>query len=73
MGMDESDDLVACAACGSVISRSEDRAYAFGTDSAICLACGLRRGGAYDEEEDRWRVAPQIDDLLRSSEAREDW
>jgi len=40
------------------------------------MECALRRGGAYDENEDRWETNPRVDDLLVSvgasvGEARE--
>lgn len=70
MGSYEAEDLTACAECGTPVSPAEDRVYAFGVDSVLCMACALRRGGAYDEEKDRWTVPPRVNDLLQRSEAR---
>jgi hypothetical protein len=56
-------ELDTCADCGIGI-REGERAFAFGEDGSLCMACGLRRGGAYDEVNDRWTVAPAVDDLL---------
>jgi hypothetical protein len=63
--MEEADDEIACADCGTRVSVSRgDICFAFGTEGALCLTCASRRGGAYDVADDRWVVAPWIDDLL---------
>jgi hypothetical protein len=70
MGSYEADDLTSCADCGAPVSPKEDRVYAFGIDSVLCMECSLRRGGAYDELNARWAVPPRIHDLLARSELR---
>ncbi len=51
-----------CASCGTEV-RATDRAYAF-DDSVLCFECAIARGGAYDEQHDRWTRAPDVSDLL---------
>ena len=64
-----SEELDICADCGAPVSAAE-RPYAFGQDALLCMGCALRRGGAYDEIDDRWAVAPKIDDLLQRIDTR---
>jgi hypothetical protein len=33
------------------------------------MECALRRGGVYDENEDRWETEPRIADLLETVES----
>ena len=58
-----------CLECGATISAVVDRVFAVGCDDVICMECAERRGGEYDEEEDRWKITPQIDDLLQAVES----
>jgi hypothetical protein len=59
------DDLAPCADCGQLIPfGSGVRAYPFGLDQALCWDCAIRRGGGYDELEDRWVRPPHLADLL---------
>ncbi len=55
-----------CASCATEV-RSVERAYAY-DDSVLCYECGLARGGAYDEQHDRWTRAPDVSDLLVDEE-----
>jgi len=63
MHRSESEDLANCAACGCEIAAGRDRAYEIGGNGVLCFSCALRRGGSYDEREDRWRTAPDISGL----------
>lgn len=65
MHRSETTEFVACAECGAEISPALERAYAFGEGAALCWACALRRGGTYDEAEDRWVEPPATADLRR--------
>ena len=58
------DEFVPCLVCGALVSPAVNRIFAVGCEDLICMECALRRGGAYDESEDRWGVAPHVDDLL---------
>jgi hypothetical protein len=53
-----------CADCGAPVEQ-EERVFGFGADAVLCWECALRRGGAYDSEEDRWTVEPGVTDLLK--------
>lgn len=58
-----------CAACNSEIS-TVDRVYMFGLESLLCFECALKRHGVYDEADDRWIVAPVVEDLLGDAAER---
>jgi len=51
-------EYLACAECGAEISVGRDRSYQVGVDTVLCFGCALRRGGSYDEQQDRWRNPP---------------
>jgi hypothetical protein len=61
--LDEGEVLEICADCGQAV-REGERRYDVSDESVICFECAMRRGGAYDEAEDRWTSAPDADDLL---------
>jgi hypothetical protein len=63
MHRSEADDLARCLQCGAEVSRSQDRAYAFGEDSLLCMACALQRGGRYDDQRDKWTEPPRVEGL----------
>jgi hypothetical protein len=67
MGFDTDEIDLVCGDCGASIGEV-DRSYPFGTDSVLCEACALRRGGVYDEQEDRWITHPFVDDLMERLE-----
>lgn len=54
------DDLLPCIECEAVVAPGTDRAFPVGTADVLCMACALRRGGAYDEIQDRWKEAPDL-------------
>lgn len=54
-----------CVACGSAVVPAADRCYRFGERGVLCFVCSVERGGSYDEEQDRWRSAPSVDELSR--------
>lgn len=64
MHRSETRELSDCADCGAETLPARDRAYASG-EIVLCWACALRRGGSYDEEQDRWVVPPATADLPR--------
>jgi hypothetical protein len=57
---DDAEDLVRCLDCGVLISPATDRAYAISAQDFLCFGCAERRGGVYDEAEDRWTTAPEL-------------
>jgi hypothetical protein len=61
----EESELAVCAGCRATLSTRSDRAFGFGTDSALCWECSLKRGGRYDSTHERWEVAPLVSDLRR--------
>lgn len=63
MHREEMERLTTCVDCGSEVSGSLDRAYAFGPRGLLCRACAIRRGGSYDEGQDRWVRDPDVSDL----------
>jgi hypothetical protein len=52
----------ACSDCGAAVPAAA-RAFAFAGEGVLCWECATRRGGAYDEAEDRWSVSPRLDGL----------
>ncbi len=65
---DEVDIAIECADCGELTLESEPgEAYPLPDGRILCRECAVRRGGAWDEAEERWRVEPAVDDLLESA------
>jgi hypothetical protein len=69
LAINETGEAMACFDCGNPVDLAADRLYAFGTDGVLCMECALRRGGAWDEERERWTVPPRVDDLLIRGES----
>ncbi len=63
MHRSEQAEVVSCAACGAEVSVRSDRVFTFGTESALCWECSVRRGGRYDGTHERWEQAPDLADL----------
>lgn len=63
MHRSEARDLVACLACGAEVSLGADRVFAVTPDAALCFACAVERGGAYDEAHDQWTASPRLSGL----------
>ena len=60
----ESDDrsyLVDCLDCSEPIDPAFDRPFAITAEVMLCHTCALRRGGAYDSDNEIWAVAPSLD------------
>jgi hypothetical protein len=71
MHRSESEEIVDCVDCGTPLDVDRERGYRGSGDWALCQACALERGGRFDEEEDRWTVAPNTLDLpVEESEHR---
>lgn len=63
MHRSESSQIATCVECGAEIAPSTERGFALTSDSFLCFACAVRRGGRYDERLDRWEEAPGVGDL----------
>jgi hypothetical protein len=61
--IDEQADVSMCIDCGATIWMDGDRSFASGPDVYLCFECAERRGGVYDEAEDRWAVPPDVSGL----------
>lgn len=63
MHRSEESGLSTCADCGAEFAASTGAGFGFGTRSALCFDCAIRRGGSYDEPQDHWTVEPRLDGL----------
>ena len=63
MEPEELAELVECWECGATVSPSEDAVYQFGDKAVLCLECSIKRGGEYDDAEERWTRPPSLDAL----------
>jgi hypothetical protein len=63
MKLNELQDEDLCVECGASLSVEIDRAFACGPDTFLCYACAERRGGIFDEDEDRWTLPPDVESL----------
>lgn len=68
MHRSEEGELVRCADCGAEVSLRADRTFAFGTASALCWECSVKRGGRYDATHERWEESPSVGDLGRDDD-----
>jgi len=62
----ETEQSGVCADCRAEVATA-DRVYIFGAEELLCFECALKRHGSYDELQDRWTVAPDVNDLLARS------
>jgi hypothetical protein len=60
MHRSEEEERVACAACGASVDPGTDRGFVAADGSVLCFDCALARGGAWDDDEDRWREEPSL-------------
>jgi hypothetical protein len=56
-------ELCECASCGAEVDPHADRYFALSDQDVLCFECAIDLGGEYDESEDRWLVAPNLDFL----------
>ncbi len=54
-------ELCECASCGAEVDPHVDRYFALSDQDVLCFECAIDLGGQYDESEDRWLVAPNLD------------
>jgi hypothetical protein len=55
--------LAECADCGAELQPEGQEGFSFGTRGVLCFDCAMRRGGRYDEHQDRWAVEPSLEGL----------
>lgn len=59
-------DNLTCIDCGAMIAIKDaatDRTFALTPEVVLCNACAVRRGGVYDDLDDKWKVAPRLEGL----------
>lgn len=57
------EEIVDCADCGQPLDVDRERGYRATPEWSLCLACAIERGAQFDEEMDRWTVAPDLSGL----------
>lgn len=65
-GMDADLDQLSCIDCATPIdagSAVADRTFALTDEVVLCHSCALRRGGVYDDAEDKWKIAPRLEEV----------
>lgn len=71
-GMLEDLEQLTCIDCGATIDVADaatQRVFALTPEIVLCSACAVRRGGVYDDAEDKWKVAPRLDDVATEQRA----
>jgi hypothetical protein len=64
--MDPELEQLSCVDCGTPIDADQavaERTFAITGEVVLCHACALRRGGSYDDADDKWKIAPRLEDL----------
>lgn len=64
--MDLDLDQLSCIDCGTRIDADQavaERTFALTEEVVLCHACALRRGGVYDDHEDKWKLAPRLEEV----------
>ena len=64
------EDESCCVACGGRLMPEMDRSFAISTERDLCFSCSVERGGEYDEETDRWLVAPRLEPAIELRDER---
>jgi len=59
-----------CWLCGDEVQVEVDRGYLVSAEIVLCHECAAKRGGVYDEHEDRWVVPPDLTGLPEELVAR---
>lgn len=55
-----------CIDCGTPIDADQavaERTFAITGEVVLCHACALRRGGVYDDADDKWKIAPRLEQV----------
>jgi hypothetical protein len=61
--LNDDDELATCIDCGAAVFTDVDRSFTCSADEVLCFDCARRRGGVFDEHEDRWVVPPDVGGL----------
>lgn len=64
--MDVDLDQLSCVDCRRPIDAedlADERPFAITDEVVLCHDCALRRGGVYDDAEDKWKIAPRLEDV----------
>ena len=64
--MDTELDQLSCIDCGTRIDADQAvaaRTFAITNEVVLCHACALSRGGVYDDSEDKWKLAPRLEEV----------
>jgi hypothetical protein len=64
--MDPDLEQLSCVDCGTPIDAEQavaERTFAITDEVVLCHACALRRGGIYDDADDKWKIAPRLEDV----------
>ena len=62
--MPENFDQLSCIDCGAAVDADQavaERTFAVTPEVVLCNACAVRRGGVYDDADDKWKVAPRLE------------
>jgi hypothetical protein len=51
-----------CNDCGAEVTPGADRTYSISPELILCFECAVKRGGIYEEREDRWLKEPDVSD-----------
>lgn len=60
MHRSENESLASCAVCGAAVAPGTDRAFVGAGGRVLCFDCALARGGAWDDDRDRWSEVPSL-------------
>jgi hypothetical protein len=55
--------MMTCTECGTDVGLDESHSFSGGGGVTLCWACAVKRGGVFDEKQERWRVPPRTADL----------
>ncbi len=62
--MDPEDiDETICVDCGAHVDPTCEPTFSITAEVVLCFSCSTRRGGAWDWSEEKWKVAPRLEDL----------
>jgi hypothetical protein len=59
-------EQLSCVDCGTAIDADQAvaaRTFAITDEVVLCHECALRRGGVYDDSDDKWKHAPRLEDV----------
>lgn len=57
-----------CSDCKKDVDPEREHCFAITDEVVLCYTCSVRRGGAYDESDDKWARAPRLEDVPLSGQ-----